>query len=152
PQGAVRNLIEMARPHYDHILVDVHSSYNNATMETLDIADGILLIITPEAAVVRNSRGFLHMIDPLGYLPKVSLVVNRYGNGLTLEQIRNQLGVEVGGTVESAGPLVVEATNVGRPLVVARPRASVSANIREVSNLILPAPTRVVAANGGGRP
>jgi MinD-like ATPase involved in chromosome partitioning or flagellar assembly len=152
PQGAVRNLIEMARPNYDRILVDVHSSYNNATMETLDIADGILLIITPEAAVVRNARGFLHMIDPLGYLAKVSLVVNRYGDGLTLEQIRNQLGIEVQGTVESAGPLVVEATNVGRPLVVARPRASVSANIREVSNLILPAPTRAAAANGGGRP
>jgi MinD-like ATPase involved in chromosome partitioning or flagellar assembly len=152
PQGSVRNLIEMARPHYDRILVDVHSSYNNATMEALDIADGILLILTPEAAVVRNARGFLHMIEPLGYLPKVNLVVNRYGNGLTLDQIRTQLGIEVKGTVESAGPLVVEATNVGRPLVVARPRASVSANMREVANLILPAPARTAGANGGGRP
>jgi pilus assembly protein CpaE len=112
--GAYRNM-------FDYIVVDTRSSMDEATLQILDIADRILLVITPELSALYQTSRFLAVAEALGYQDKVALVLNRAGSGLDIRSVKEHLHREIFAHVVSSGPQVLAATNRGVPLLVDDP-------------------------------
>jgi len=109
------------RSMFDYIIVDTRSSLDEATLQILDVADRILLVITPELSALYQTSRFLAVAEALGYKEKVALILNRAGSGLDVSSVEGHLGQEIFASIVSAGPPVIAAANRGIPLLVDDP-------------------------------
>src|ERR1035437_6907195 len=65
--AAAKRVLEVLRGRYDLVIVDCASSFSDATLAILDIADTILTVLTLEITSIKNMRLFLEVADQLGY-------------------------------------------------------------------------------------
>ena len=107
----------LARTLFDFVVVDMGTLLDDMTLRLLDVADMILLVATPEMSAITNTSRFLHIAETLGYVPKVSLVVNRANSGVDLQALKGALQSSVAATVVSDGPWAVYCANQGVPIV-----------------------------------
>jgi pilus assembly protein CpaE len=106
------------RSMFDHIVVDTRSSLDEVTLQILDAADRILLLITPELSALYQTSRFLAVAGDLGYDDKIALILNRAGSGLDVRSVEEHLGRTVFAHIVSAGPQVLDAANRGVPLLI----------------------------------
>ena len=119
--GILVKAITAYRSMFDYIVVDTRSSLDEATLQILDAADRILLVITPELSALYQTSRFLAVAEALGYKNKVALILNRAGSGLSLSSVEAHLGTEVFSRIVSAGAPVIAAANRGIPLLIDDP-------------------------------
>ena len=127
--SAIRTLIETLRRMYDYVVIDTHTSYEDETLAMLDAADDILLVITPEVSVVRNTQTFLRICDSLGYAHKLIAVLNRANTGIRLDQLPDGIRKLVEVEAVSDGRTVVYSVNMGKPFVQQHKTLAVSQGI-----------------------
>jgi pilus assembly protein CpaE len=140
----VQRTLAGLKPYFDYLIVDTPSRFGPVTLATLDEADVIVLVITPELTALRSAARFLQLGGQLGYGPdRVMLVANRAnsGKGITTATIEEQLQRRITVSLPSDGNALVENLNVGDLIVAARPRNKVSEGITQLA--------REVAANVG---
>lgn len=106
---------------FDYVIVDTHSSLDESMLQILDLADRILLVITPEVTALYQTARFFAVAEALGYKDKIMLVLNRAGSGLSLSSVEEHLGQKIGASVVSGGSAVTSAANRGVPLLVDDP-------------------------------
>ncbi|MEM7333313.1 MAG: response regulator [Chloroflexota bacterium] len=69
--------ISLIRPRYQYIVADLPHNFSNATLELLDIADQIFLVLAPDMASIRAASTALNVYKELGYDPeKIKIVLN----------------------------------------------------------------------------
>jgi pilus assembly protein CpaE len=112
------NAISLYRSLFDYIVIDTRTSFDEATLQVLDVADRIVLVTTPEIGAVYQTARFLEVADALGYKDRVSLVVNRAGSGLDLKSVEDNIGAPIAASIVSAGRAVLAAGNHGKPLLL----------------------------------
>jgi MinD-like ATPase involved in chromosome partitioning or flagellar assembly len=133
--AAIRMLIGTLQRMYDFVIIDTHTSYSDETLAMLDAADHILLIITPEISVIRNTQIFLRLCDTLGYSHKLTAVMNRANAGVRLDQLPENIRKLVKVEAVSDGRSMVYSVNAGRPLVQHNKGLPVSKGITALANL-----------------
>jgi len=109
------------RAYFDFVIVDTHPSMEEYMIQLLEVADQILLVTTPELSAIRNTAQVLKLAGTLGIGGKLVLVLNRANSGVQMEHLEQTLGVKVDLTIVSAGPRVVEAANLGTPVLLTDP-------------------------------
>jgi pilus assembly protein CpaE len=130
--SAAKRVLEVLRGRYDVVVVDCASSFSDATLAILDIADTILTVLTLEITSIKNLRLFLEVADQLGYpTDKVQLVLNRADSalGIRVADVEHSIGRKVDHTVVSDGRSVVYALNRGVPFFLSNREAQVSQDI-----------------------
>jgi pilus assembly protein CpaE len=130
--SAAKRVLEVLRGRYDIVVVDCASSFSDATLAILDIADTILTVLTLEITSIKNLRLFLEVADQLGYPnDKVQLVLNRADSalGIRVADVEHSIGRKVDHTVVSDGRSVVYALNRGVPFFLSNREAQVSQDI-----------------------
>jgi pilus assembly protein CpaE len=130
--AAAKRVLEVLRGRYDIVVVDCASSFSDATLAILDIADTILTVLTLEITSIKNLRLFLEVADQLGYpTDKVQLVLNRADSalGIRVADVEHSIGRKVDHTVVSDGRSVVYALNRGVPFFLSNREAQVSQDI-----------------------
>ena len=130
--SAAKRVLEVLRGRYDIVVVDCASSFSDATLAILDIADTILTVLTLEITSIKNLRLFLEVSDQLGYASdKVQLVLNRADSalGIRVADVEHSIGRKVDHTVVSDGRSVVYALNRGVPFFLSNREAQVSQDI-----------------------
>jgi pilus assembly protein CpaE len=76
--GAVAQILEKIRTHYDFIVVDTGRHLDETLLALFDVASRIVLLATPTLASVKNVRFVLDLFDQLSYpADKSALVLNR---------------------------------------------------------------------------
>jgi pilus assembly protein CpaE len=107
------------------VLVDLPTSYEDKTLTILELADEILLVVTPEMSVVANTTRFLEVAGQLDLEDKVRIVINRSTSpsGMTPTQVRQVFGARVIGEIVGDERLVTRAVNTGRPFVISQPKS-----------------------------
>lgn len=134
---AIKTLVAALREMYDFIVIDTHTSYADETLAMLDTADDIVLVVTPEISVIRNTQVFLELCGILGYADRVTVVLNRANTGIKLTQLPPEIRDLVKGEVASDGRAVVWSLNAGKPFVQADRTLPVSKSIVALSNLLV---------------
>ena len=127
-----KRALEVLRGRYDLVIVDCASSFSDATLAILDIADTIFTVLTLEITSIKNMRLFLEVADQLGYPDdKVQLVLNRADSalGIRVADVEHSIGRKIDHTIVSDGRSVVYALNRGVPFFTSNREAQVSQDI-----------------------
>jgi pilus assembly protein CpaE len=119
-------------------VVDLEHSFVPVTVEALDQADDILLVMTLDIPSLRNTKRALKIFDRIGYpRSKVHLVVNRWGKNIDVElqKVEHHLGEQIVGFVPNDYRKVMESINLGQPLVESDPASKISSEIKRIAKL-----------------
>jgi pilus assembly protein CpaE len=121
--------LSLLRPEYDYLIADLQHDFSEVSLLTLDAADIILLIIAPELSSIRAAAAALDTYNRLGYSPeKVRLVLNNTfpRGGLPRERIEQALNKQVTITLPYTPDLLIQAINLGRPILQEEPGETLS--------------------------
>jgi pilus assembly protein CpaE len=124
---------------FDYVIVDCELSYDEKLLAVLDRADYILLVLTPDLGVVRNTKHFLQLAETLGYpRRKIDFVINRANSnvGLSPADVERVLGPGHYFRLDSYGRQLTTSLNMGQPAVLANPRSDFARVIREMADHI----------------
>jgi pilus assembly protein CpaE len=134
----VRRTLELAPDAFDYLVVDTASTFSEIQLIALEMANTILLTVTPDMASLRsavNTMRILKAVDISQDRMKVLLNEIIPKAGLTRDQMESGLGQSVF-VIPHAGALFIEASNQGRPAVEAAPTATASKALLELASTL----------------
>ncbi len=117
---ALKASIQLMRPDYDYIIADLPHDFGEISLQALDAADLILLVMAPELSSVRAAAAALDTYTKLGYAAdKIKLVLNytfpRFG--LPRDRIENALNRKITIALPYCPDIIIPSINLGRPFV-----------------------------------
>jgi pilus assembly protein CpaE len=129
--SAVTNML---KEQYQYIVADLPHDFSEAAISALDLADIILLVSAPDMASVRATAAALDTYQKLGYpteriKPLLNAVFPR--SSLSKEKIEAAMGMEFVATIPHVPDTILEAINLGRPLVLDKPKEPISALLED---------------------
>ncbi len=119
-EGLLNVAFKLVRPMYDYIIADLSHDYNEFTLQALDVADVVLVVLAPELSSVRAAAAALDTYQKLSYPDeKIKLVLNntfpRYG--LPRERIEQALNKQITLNLPYAPDVLIQAINLGQPIL-----------------------------------
>lgn len=134
----VQRAIELLRTYYEYIILDLPHDFTETTLAGLDMADQILLMLTPETASVRCAANALGTFEKLNYPEnRTTLILNWpfKGKGLPRAGIESALKRELGVVIPYAGDAVVASILYGKPSVLQTPLDPLGAFLEDLAYL-----------------
>ena len=126
----------LLRKTYDYIVVDLPHDFREIAYTTLDVADEILVVTSPEMVSVRAAAAALETYKKLGYnMEKVRLILNWTfeKNGLVKKNIEAALHHPVRVTLPFVPWITVDAINFGQPFLQNKPMEAISILIENLA-------------------
>ena len=116
----LRALLREARGLAPYTVVDSAPRQDESFHALLEEADYLLMVTTPEITVLRHGERLLERAAAWGVLAKLGVVINRAESESAVEpaQLEALFGGRIVAQLPSAGRLVVDAANAGRPFIV----------------------------------
>jgi pilus assembly protein CpaE len=123
----VVSLVNAVRKTHDYVVVDLGSRYDSLSKQVMEVADRILLTLTPEVTAIKNANLILGG-QGLGSYPASKLIplVNKHseGWGIAPEAIGKAIGRPIGVVIPADGPAMLTAANRGQPVMMTPGRAA----------------------------
>lgn len=115
--------MQMLRPRYHYMVADLPHDFSQVTLDTLDAADEILLVLAPDMASIRAAAIALDTYEKLDYpAEKIKLVINWTfaEGGVAHKKIETALKHIVSLVVPFAPAHFINAINRGMPILTNR--------------------------------
>jgi MinD-like ATPase involved in chromosome partitioning or flagellar assembly len=144
----VAEAVEAARNAYDWVILDMHPDYGPLNQALFELADKILVPVTPDVPCIRAAVQFREVAVELQIRDRLSLVINRANSGVSAGDVERVVGMPSLARVRSAGMLFVRAADEGKSAVERFPTAKVVGDIDCLAERLL-AP---VGTNSNARP
>jgi septum site-determining protein MinD len=125
PAG-LRDVLEALRERYDIVVIDTGSGVSHETAVPLGLADGVVLVTTPEEVAVTDASKTADLVDRLGGTV-LGAAVLRAVSDTDLADVESRLGIPVLGAVPTDPDLGDE------PVVLKEPDRPVSAAYRALA-------------------
>jgi pilus assembly protein CpaE len=141
---AIGRLVQTLRPHFDHLVLDLPTSFDDVAMAALRAADRVLLVTTPELPALRDLQRVMTSAPDLRN-GRSHVILNRWPSraGVPLADVERALGRKVALSLPSEGAAVTRALNTGLSLLDRRAGVKSASRFRDLA--------RLVTANGGGQ-
>ena len=124
----ISTAFHLLRLNYEYVVADLSHDFSDITLQALDAADVILMVVSPDMASIRAAFAAMDTYKKLGYTKdKIKLVLNVTfpRAGLPKDKIETALGMQASMVVPYTDTLFVEAINYGRPPVFSKPNEPV---------------------------
>lgn len=151
--GCIREVLDLARTLFPHVVVDVGQPFQEVKLEALRASEVILLVFRLDFTSLRNVKRTVEHLERNGIgRERVVLVVNRYGQAkeLSASEAEGSLGMTIGFYIADDSRTANEANNKGIPMVVEAPRSAISKSIARLVKGLAIAGTPV--GTGDARP
>lgn len=138
PPGQMAEILLRLRGVFDWVVVDTWTTLTDCTVEILDTADMVLLIVTPDLTVLRDAQRFIQIAKSLRLDDKrFKVVVTRANNGhVDHDTIEESLAREIFAAIPDDEPAVTHCLNRGVPLIMSQRRNPVSRAIAELARQV----------------
>lgn len=134
----IEKLLNVIRPYYDYVIIDVASNFNDSTILAIDSSTLILMVTGLDVSILRNSKISLKVLESLKQNNKVMLVVNRDTKGtITVNDVKKTLQYSVAGVIPSDWRTVGTALNTGIPFVLNVKKSKVADAITALADNVL---------------
>ncbi len=144
----LQRIVELMRPSYDHILVDLGSRLDPRTLWVLEQSDAHVFVLFPEIAALRAmSLLMTFLADSTPLQARTHLVVNHIfpKELLKTRDVQNLLRSKPAAEVPYTEVDMIRSVNEGIPLVIARPASPAASAMRRVAQAVIgieqPTPT-----------
>jgi pilus assembly protein CpaE len=121
PEYVPARLAVMCASMFDFVVVDGQPGLDEYMLQVLEGASQIVLVLTPELAVMRSTIRVLEVAPSLGWADKVLLVLNRADSGVPLREVEDAIGRPIDVTIETAWRRMIDAGNYGEPIMLTDP-------------------------------
>jgi pilus assembly protein CpaE len=154
--ASLRAILRELGKAYDYVIVDAPAYLEERVLETIELADLILLVTTFNITSVKNTKITIGLLSALGVQPDRLAVVlnqNRPRVAFTREEIEEILRVRVLAQLPYE-PRVDESIDSGKVFIDAEPRAELSKQLRTVVEYLHTPeqPEEIAAPQRGQRP
>ncbi len=145
-------LLRMCRNHFAYIVVDAGHTLTDAAEAALAEGAHRLWVSTPELPTLRNLKRTLEVVALTGSGNGGTpgrLILNQFaeGLGLSVDEVRTGLGLEVDVVIDRDPSLIPESINLGRPAIHMK-RSAFQRAVDDLATRIA-GPTHVVAPREG---
>lgn len=126
--------LKFLKSRYEYIVADLPHDFNGITLELLEAADTILLVVSPEIASVRAASIALETYKQLNYPEeKIKIVLNWTfeREGLAHDAIENALHAPIHLVIPYSGRRFTQAINRGIPLLHECPEDTISSLLED---------------------
>lgn len=126
--------LKILKSRYTYIVADLPHDFNSITLEVLEAADTVLLVVSPEIASVRAASIALETYKQLNYPEeKIKVVLNWTfeREGLAHEAIENALHAPIHLVIPYGGRRFTNAINRGNPLLHEKPEDTISSLLED---------------------
>ena len=134
--------IDAARTQAEIIVVDLPPSHSPLNRAIFELADRILVPVTPDVPALRAAVQLREVAEQLKIGSRLALVVNRANSGVSVPDIERTVGLPAVACIRSGGLLFVRAANEGRTVIERYPRDGVSEDLEVLADRILGLPRR----------
>ncbi|SDR34176.1 MinD/ParA family ATP-binding protein [Natronobacterium texcoconense] len=132
PEG-LRDVVEELRETYDYVFLDVGAGISHETVLPLGLADGVLVVSTPEPAAIQDSQKTVKLTDRAGGTVEGLILTRTHPNSsIDYTEIAARLEVPLIGTVPE-DPVARRSVYAGTPLVVYNPDGPAATAYREIA-------------------
>lgn len=124
---------------YNYIVLDMPHDFQDTTLAGLDMANEILLVLTPDLASVRSTVCALDVFNSLNYNPsKIRIVLNWtfQRHGLPRKDIENAIKRSIEFVIPFAPDPFITAINLGKPTIIGDPKSPLSGLFEDFSFLL----------------
>jgi pilus assembly protein CpaE len=133
----VADAINVARRGFDFVVIDLHPSYSGLNQAVFEIADRILVPVTPDVPALRAAVQLRDLAVELGVKDRLGLVVNRANSGVSVSAMETTIGMEAMALIRSGGLLFVRAANEGRTVTEMFPKEKVTEDFDALADRLL---------------
>lgn len=144
----IRQILQEVKPHYDYIIIDNVSRFDDISLTGLESADEIWLITAMDIPAIKNTKLSLEILQNLNYYHKVKLIINKYDNkhGIELKDIENSLKMKIDDTISNDETQFLKALNKGVPYIDAFPNSNAAQQIKKIAAKLTNRPEEIPAA------
>ena len=121
--------LRLAKSQYEYVIADLPHDFSEVALQALDTADMILLMASPDMASIRAVTAALDTYDKLDYpKDKIKFVLNAVfpQSNLSKDKLEAALGMTAFVTIPYTRDVLVEAINLGQPVVSHKPDLVIS--------------------------
>ena len=136
----LQRIVELMRPQFDHIIVDLGSRLDPRSLWLLEQADAHLFVLFPEIAALRAmSLLMAFLADTTPLRARTHLVINHIfpKELLRTRDVENLLRAKPAAEVPYTEVEMIRSVNEGIPLVVAHPASPAAASMRRVAQAVI---------------
>ena len=131
----VEKLINLLRPYYDFIVLDLPSDFSECTLAALENSDDILVVTKPDISGLRNTKLAMDVLNGLQQTEKVKLVINADKKGLlTHKDFERVLDMPVSFSIPEDSANTLLSMQRGIPVVMGMSRTPMAKAIAHVSD------------------
>ncbi len=131
----IDTLLESLKNSYDYIVVDTSPAFTDVILRVFDQADRCFLLTTLDMPAIKNLKLVISTLEALNInKTKLEFILNRSDikSGLTMREVEAMVGETFSTLIPSSND-VSASTNRGVPLVIEKPRHSVSREIIDLA-------------------
>ena len=132
----VTEALAASRKGFDYVIVDLHPSYSPLNQAIFELADRILVPVTPDVPAIRAAVQLRDVAIELGFRERLALVVNRANSGVSVADMEKTVGMETLALIRSGGMLFVRAQNAGRTLIDMYPKERITEDFAALADRI----------------
>jgi septum site-determining protein MinD len=136
----IREALLLFENDYDYIIIDGGQVFNDVLVSALNLANLILLVVTPDILSIYQTKWALDTLQFLQFpLMMIRIILNRAESmsSISLEDIMSSLPHEIISQIPSDGRAVCLSINRGVPVVLDNPRSKVSKTLKELAHLLI---------------
>jgi pilus assembly protein CpaE len=134
-------LIATLRTEFDHVVVDTPSYLNEVSINTVELADHIVMLTDLSVTGIKNARLTRGVLETLEIDPAKVIVVSNHRDGageLDRRGAETFLGAHISVEIPFAADIVATSVNKGVPFVSSSPSAPCSVAVRTIVAAIDP--------------
>ena len=136
----LQRIVEIVRPSFDHILVDLGSRLDPRSLWLLEQADAHLFVLFPEIAALRSmSLLMAFLADTTALKARTHIVINHVfpKELLKSRDVENLLRARPAAEIPYTEVEMIRSVNEGVPLVVGRPQSPAALAMRKVAQVVI---------------
>jgi pilus assembly protein CpaE len=133
--GHIERIVTLLMQTYDYIVLDTPGTFNDIVARALELATMVVLVATVDMASLKDTLLAIDMLRSWNFpQEKIKLVINATNEATTVQpqEIKRMLGREVFWSIPYDRNIST-ATQLGMPVVVAKPQSRASESIVEMA-------------------
>ncbi|MBN1813226.1 MAG: response regulator [Anaerolineae bacterium] len=132
----IKSLLKHVVAAFDYVLLDTWSHLDDIVLAAMDMADRLVLVMTPEIPSIKTTKQFFEIAEALEFpLDRIDLVLNKVGirDSIRRDQIERSMNHPFLAQIEEDTRVMRAAVNQGLPLLMGQPNHPVAAALLELA-------------------
>ncbi len=134
----VEKIIDIMRPYYEYIVIDLPSSFNDTTITACENCEEIFLVYNNEMLSLNNAKVCYTILEQLHQREKIRFVLNKTEKSLVkAEDFEEMFQLPVFANIPADYSAVLMSVNKGQAVTVAQPKSPASKAISDMADKII---------------